>query len=111
MIDKERIFQELESEAVLLTCEKHRYVAARRNSGRTVVIPPESRGCANCWKVFFITDLALTPPSKRAERLDELEEVIHHAIDYERKGTFGKDFELYNTTDPRFRVDYEKGKD
>ena len=40
--------------------------------------PPEPNGCANCWEVYFVTDIALTPPSKRQERIDELEEVIHH---------------------------------
>lgn len=35
-----------------------------------------------------MTDLALTPPSKRQERLDELEEVIHHAIEFEETGRF-----------------------
>lgn len=57
---------------------------------------------------YYVADLALTPPGKRQERLDELEEVIHHAIEYERTGQFGKDLELFSPDDPRFTVEFEK---
>jgi hypothetical protein len=103
------ILGELASEAVTLVCGKHAYTAARKRANGTVAIPPGTRGCADCWRVFYFTDLALTPPNKRQERLDELEEVIRHAVEFERSGKFGKDFELYNPgEDARFGVQVDK---
>lgn len=94
---------------VLLNCAKHRYVAAhKRDTGVTVAIPPESHGCAECWKVYYITDYALTPLETQAQRLDELTEVIHHAVEFDKSGKFGADFELFDTRDPRFQVDFER---
>lgn len=105
----DKILSEINSDEVTLTCGKHNYVAARKRANATLAIPPNTRGCADCWKVYYITDLALTPPGKRQERLDELEEVIHHAVEFERTGKFGADFELYDTKDPRFAVEIERG--
>jgi len=95
--------------ATRLTCEKHGYVAAQtRRSGHLVPVPPPPRGCPNCLKAYFYTDWAMTPANKRQERLDELSEVIHHVVEYEQKGSFGKDFELYEPGDPRFQVNFHK---
>ena len=95
--------------SVILNCAKHQYVASRkRESGVTVAIPPEPRGCAECLKVYYITDYALTPVETQAQRLDELTEVIHHAVEFDKTGKFGQDFELYNPRDERFKVEYEK---
>jgi hypothetical protein len=105
----EKVLSEIRSDKVTLTCGKHNYVAAKRRANATVAIPPVPNGCKDCWMVYYVTDLALTPPGKRQERLDELEEVIHHAVEFEQKGTFGKDFELYDTKDPRFEVNVERG--
>lgn len=33
-----------------------------------------------------MTDLCLTLPQKRQERLDELDEVVHHLVEYVKKG-------------------------
>lgn len=93
---------------VILTCPKHGYVAARKRQGHTAVIPPDSHGCADCWKVYYISDYILTPESTRAQRLNELEEVIQHAVEFDKTGKFGTDFELYDTKDSRFEVTYER---
>jgi hypothetical protein len=99
----------VKSGSYILYCSKHNYSAAKkRPSGATVAIPPSSTGCPECWKVYYITDYALTPLETQSQRLNELEEVIHHAVEYEQKGTFGKDFELYDVRDPRFQVQYER---
>ena len=103
-----KILDEINSDKVLLTCGRHNYVAAKRRGNATVAIPPVPNGCAQCWKVFYITDLALTPPGKRQERVDELESVIHHAIEFEQKGRFGSDMELYDPQDERFKVKIER---
>jgi hypothetical protein len=102
------VLGEIASEKVLLVCGRHNYTAARKRVNGTVCIPPNTRGCKECWKVYYFTDLALTMPAKRQERLDELEEVIHHAIEFEKSGKFGKDFDLYEPGDPRFGVEVEK---
>jgi hypothetical protein len=94
---------------VILNCAKHNYVAAqRRTTGAVVAIPPKSTGCVECWKCYYVTDYALTPVDTQAQRLDELTEVIHHAVEYEKTGKFGKDFELFEPTDTRFKVEYER---
>lgn len=89
----EQILNEIKSGSVILTCGKHRYVAARKlRSGHTVVIPPNpdgpSKGCKLCWEVYYVSDHCLTPPGKRQERLEELDEVTHHLIEYIKKGKF-----------------------
>jgi hypothetical protein len=102
------VLGEIASDQVVLICGRHNYTAARKKVHGTVCVPPETRGCKECWNVYYVTDLALTPPSKRQERLDELEAVIRHAIEYEQKGSFGKDFDLYEPSDKRFEVAVEK---
>ena len=92
-INPNTVLEEIASEKRILICGKHNYVAARRTkNGGLVAIPPNpdgnSKGCKLCWECYYTTDLALTPPAKRQERLDELEEVIHHAIEFERAGKF-----------------------
>lgn len=89
----EMILDEIKGGSVILTCGKHAYVAARRNkAGHQVVIPPNpdgpSKGCKDCWECYFVTDLCLTLPAKRQERLDELDEVIHHAVEFAQTGRF-----------------------
>lgn len=102
------MLDEVASERVTLICGKHNYTPTKKRAHATLAIPPNTRGCKECWMAYYVADLALTPPSKRQERLDELEEVIHHAIEYERTGQFGKDLELYDPKDSRFKVEYEK---
>lgn len=107
-INPNTVLEEIASEKVTLICGRHNYVASRRRGNHIVAIPPQPNGCKQCWMNYYTTDLALTPPSKRQERLDELESVIHHAIEFERTGKFGKDFELYEPNDKRFTVAVQK---
>lgn len=95
-----RITEVLNSEKTQLVCSKHNYLGGK--------LPPKTSGCKYCWMAYYVWDLATTPPSKRQERLDELESIINHAIEYDKKGQFGKDLELYSPGDPRFTVEYEK---
>src|SRR6266704_3253177 len=88
-----RILGEIKSGAVMLTCGKHLYVAARKmRHGHVVAIPPNpdgpSRGCPLCWEAYYVTDLCLTLPAKRQERLDELDSVIHHLVEFVKQGKF-----------------------
>ncbi len=94
------IVKELGGGQLLLVCQKHNYTASK--------IPPPPRGCADCLNAYFVWDYATTPPHLRKERLEELESIIKHAVEFDVKGKFGKDFELFNPGDPRFKVSYEK---
>lgn len=102
------VLDEINSGKVTLVCGKHNYVAARKRANGVFAIPPETSGCVECWKVYYVTQHGLTAPNKRQEALDELEPVVHHAVEFEQKGQFGKDFELFDIRDPRFEVQYEK---
>jgi hypothetical protein len=95
---KEQIAAEvLDSEKVQLRCSQHNYLGGK--------IPPRTSGCKNCWMAYYTWDLATTPPSLRQERLEELESVIMHAVEFQNTGRFGKDLELYAPGDPRFKVE------
>jgi hypothetical protein len=86
--DLTSILAENDSERTQLVCGRHNYTPLKKRSNGTVAIPPNTRGCKECWFAYYAADLALTPPNKRQERLDELEEVIHHAVEFERTGRF-----------------------
>ena len=103
----DRIIDELKSEKLFLTCGKHAYVASFSKS-KGGVMPPQPNGCPDCWKAYYFTLHALTAPHLRYEHLQELEEVIRHTVEFAQKGKFGKDFELYEPTDPRFKVSISK---
>lgn len=45
-------------------------------------------GCANCIKIFYIFDILSVPPSERAQRFEELEEVMMKMIEHAEKGKF-----------------------
>jgi hypothetical protein len=74
------ILAEKDSERAQVICAKHNYVGGK--------IPPRVSGCADCWRCFYIYDLASTPPSLRKERLDELEHVINSVVDMVKKNKF-----------------------
>lgn len=105
----EQLLEEIRTGRTLLVCKKHNYMAAqRRKSGNLVPIPPEPRGCVECNKVYNYTQYAMTPKETRQESLDEYEGVIRHAVEFDKTGKFGSDFELYGPRDPRFEVTYER---
>jgi hypothetical protein len=45
-------------------------------------------GCKYCIKVFYICDIASVPPSQRAERFEELEEVLTKLYEKAERGQF-----------------------
>jgi hypothetical protein len=107
--DIEGLVEDIRTGKTILYCGKHKYSAVRRNkAGHLVPTPPTTSGCPECWRCYFYSDYCMTPANMRKERTDELETVIHHAVEYEKTGSFGKDFELYDTHDPRFQVEYER---
>lgn len=74
---------------VNLKCGKHLYFGPVKNK-------PEIQpmlGCADCWKVFYIHELATTPADERRQKLEELEEVLHNAVQLVESGQW--DINLY----------------
>lgn len=49
--------------------------------------------CPDCWKVFYIHELATTAPAERRAKLEEIEEVMNHMVEMIQAGTW--DFEPY----------------
>jgi len=80
---------------IALLCAKHLYAGKG---------PPTCPDCPDCWTVFYIHLLAETPPFLREQRLAELEEIVHHAIELEDKGRW--DFKPF--AHPQIEVRKEK---
>ena len=77
--EQERIIEETQSQDVVLQCSKHTY------AGAGPIVEPS---CKECCQVFIFTLLAQLPPSKRAERLDQLEATLHHMAEDINRGTW-----------------------
>ena len=92
--DIKDILAEKDSQRASVICGKHNYVGSK--------MPPRTSGCADCWRCYYIYDLASTPPSLRKERLDELEHVINKVVGMVKTGTF--DF----VPDDRPTIEYTK---
>jgi hypothetical protein len=86
---KELVQEAFDPERVKFYCAKHIYFGPVKN--RPEVVP--GLGCPDCWKIFFIHEMATTPPDKRQEKLDEIEEVLNHMVEMVEKGTW--DLKLY----------------
>lgn len=97
-----RLLEEVRGGKVLINCAKHNYV------GGKIPPNPDKATCPKCWEAYYVWDYAMQLPWKRQERLEELDEVVHHAVEFAQKGTFGNDLELYEPGDPRFQIDYQK---
>jgi hypothetical protein len=87
---KRDILSELfDSEKINVKCGKHLYFGPVK--GKPEIEP--TPGCADCWKVFFICELASTPPDERHQKLDEIEEILHKMVEMIQNGTW--DFKPY----------------
>lgn len=47
--------------------------------------PPLIHGCAECWEIYLVGQVAQSPKDKR-ELVDQLESVIKHSAELEDKG-------------------------
>lgn len=57
---------------------------------------PPTRGCADCWRAYFFTGLANTPPERQKQWLEEAEEVVHKLVEaVEKKRNKDLGFTLY----------------
>lgn len=92
MTQKERegfLAEALDPHKISIFCGVHQYYGPSKTNKKIAPF----KGCSRCWLVYYIHDMATTPPHLREQRLAELEEVIHHATELADKGQF--DFEPY----------------
>lgn len=76
----------MDKEKLTLFCGKHTYIASS--------IPPTAQGCKSCWECYYWYMIASTPPHLRAERLNQIEEMVAHAVEVVEKHEF--DVKLYD---------------
>ena len=79
--DKNDVLSEIfNSEKINVKCGRHLYFGPVKGCAGfgNAQVQPEI-GCADCWKVFFIHELATTPPDDRGKKLEELEFVVRNA--------------------------------
>jgi hypothetical protein len=58
---------------MMVCCATHQYYGPTK-----LVKSHPATGCKQCWMVYFLHDLASVPPSERAQRFDEIEEVVRN---------------------------------
>jgi hypothetical protein len=73
-----------DSAKINIKCGKHLYFGPVK--GRPEITP--ALGCRDCWKVFYICEMASTPPGDRRQKLDEIEEVLNKMVEMIVAGTW-----------------------
>lgn len=81
--ERDRIIGEAFSGKTSLVCKRHMYSPGG--------IKPPTSDCSDCWFAFYFHNLAQLSPSKRQEKLDELELVVNMAAEAEDHGNFNPD--------------------
>lgn len=66
------IFDDQKVNRVNFFCAKHGYKGPVKD--RPEITPGLS--CAECWKIFYLVEIVKTPPDERAQKLEELEEIM-----------------------------------
>lgn len=80
--DKAQLVEELfDPNKVSVYCGLHNYFGP----GKEGKFAPHM-DCPKCWLVYYIYDIANTPASQRRERMEELEQVVHHMVETAQKG-------------------------
>lgn len=86
---KDVISEVFDDKRVTLRCGKHSYFGPVK--GKPEFKP--TLGCVDCWKVFYVHEMATTPPDERRQKLEEIEEVLHNVVQLVEQGKF--DFEPF----------------
>ena len=81
---KEMVEEALDPQRVRFYCPKHFYSGPVKENAQ---IKP-GLGCPDCWKIFYFHEMAMTPPDKRREKLEEIEEVLHKMVEMVEAGTW-----------------------
>jgi len=79
---KARLEEILDPNKVALYCGVHNYFGPTKSG----VEAKPAQGCARCWTVLYMQDIANAPPDQRAARLDELEAVVMKMCELADKG-------------------------
>ena len=79
-----------DSNKVNLKCGRHLYFGPVKDKPEITPM----LGCVDCWKVFYIMEMASTPANERHQKLDEIEEVLHNAVQLVETGKW--DIDLYD---------------
>ena len=87
---EEMVTEAFDPKRVTLFCGQHNYFGPVKGSPD---LKP-GKNCPKCWQIFFIHELSQCPPDKRGEKLDEIEEVLHHVVELVEQGKW--DFEPYD---------------
>lgn len=85
----DEIFDDQKINRVQFFCAQHAYRGPVKE--RPEIVP--GFGCANCWKIWYLHEIATTPPDERRQKLEEIEEVMHSMIKMVESGKW--DFEPY----------------
>ena len=76
------LMEALDPTKVILRCGKHDYFGPVKGFAEK----KPQLGCSDCWRVFYMHEMANTPPDKRREKLEELEEVLHNVVQLVEQG-------------------------
>lgn len=80
---------EIIGDKIILSCPKHNYVWG--------AMPPQSEGCAACWKAWYLYDMTNCPEHLRQERLERAYTVARHAAELAEHGKFDFDVPKHAT--------------
>lgn len=75
----------MDPQKVQVYCGTHNYFGPSKPGG--VEVKP-AEGCPKCWFVLYFHDIATAPPETRAQRLDELEEVVNKSCELAARGNW-----------------------
>lgn len=85
---EEAVAEALDPTKVTLYCKQHNYYGPTKLKFQGKIKSAPQLGCKNCWMVFYIHELANTPPDLRRERLEEIEEVLNKVVESVENGTW-----------------------
>lgn len=83
---------------VTLYCPKHMYFGPVKGKETK-----PGADCPDCWKIFYIHEMATTPRSERDAKLNEIEEIMHQMVEMIDKGSW--DFKPYDHPVVEFGVE------
>lgn len=93
----ETMLNELDSEKINLYCGIHPDFQGK--------LPPNGGGCAKCWTVYYIKEMAGIPEKDRDEFLERLEEAVAHATEQAARGKF--DVDIWDKPEVKIEHDVE----
>lgn len=84
-----RLEEIMDPTKVVVYCALHNYFGPSKDGAE---VKP-AQNCQRCWFVLYFHDIVSAPPEDRAQRMDELEAVVHKMCELADKGKW--DYEPY----------------